>query len=125
MIWLFRALLVVAALINFAPLLGAFLPARMEALYGIPIDSPNLEVLLRHRAVLFGVVGGLLFAALAFPGVRKVAYTVGFVSMLSFLVVAAVVEGTSEHIGNVVRLDVVGLVALAGAVLVERSAKLA
>ncbi len=120
MIWAWRALLLVAALINFAPLLGAFLPARMETLYGISIDDPNLEVLLRHRAVLFGVVGGLLFAALLRPGVRTVAYTVGFVSMLSFLVVAAVVGDTTEHIGTVVGLDVVGLVALVGAVLIER-----
>lgn len=122
MSWLWRALIVVAGLINFAPVLGAFLPERMEALYGVAIDTPNLEVLLRHRAVLFGVVGGLLFATLVNAVPRRLAYVVGFVSMVSFLLVVWSVGGTSEALSRVVTMDLIGIAALAGAVALDRHA---
>ena len=116
-LWIF--LVLVAAAINLAPLLGAFAPERMTALYGVSLDDPNLQVLMRHRAVLFGIVGGLLVAAAFHPPLRTVGYAAGFVSMLSFLLIAWWVGGYSAEIQRVIQIDVIGIAALAGAGLVQ------
>ena len=117
--FLWTCLVLVAATINLAPLLGAFAPERMTALYGVNLDDPNLQVLMRHRAVLFGIVGGLLLVAAFHPPLRTIGYAVGFASMLSFLLIAWLVGGYSAEIQRVILLDVVGIAALAGAGLVH------
>ncbi|MGH7336431.1 MAG: phosphopantetheine adenylyltransferase [Myxococcota bacterium] len=112
-------LVLVATAINLAPVLGAVAPERMTALYGVNLEDPNLQILMRHRAVLFGIVGGLLLAAAFRPRLRTVGYVVGFSSMLSFLLIAWLVGGYGAEIRRVVLIDVVGIAALAGAGLVQ------
>lgn len=112
-------LVLVAAAINIAPVLGALAPERMTLLYGVELDDPNLQILMRHRAVLFGIVGGLLLVAAFHPPLRTLGYAVGFSSMLSFLLIAWLVGGYGAEIQRVVLLDVVGIAALAGAGLVH------
>ena len=116
-LWTFFVL--VAAVINLAPLMGAFAPERMTALYGVSLDDPNLQILMRHRAVLFGLVGGLLLAAAFLPPLRTLGYVAGFASMVSFLLIAWLVGGYSAEIRRVILLDEVGIAALAGAGLVH------
>ena len=116
-LWIF--LVLVAAAINLAPLLGAFAPERMTALYGVNLDDPNLQILMRHRAVLFGLVGGVLLGAAFHPPLRTLGYAVGFASMLSFLLIAWWVGGHSAQIQRVILVDGVGIAALAGAALVH------
>ena len=116
---LWTALMLVAAAINLAPVLGAFAPERMTVLYGVALDDPNLQILMRHRAVLFGIVGGLLVAAAFHAPLRTVGYAVGFTSMVSFLLVAWAVGGTSSEIQRVIVIDVVGIAALVGAGIVH------
>ena len=117
--YLWTVLVLVAAAINLAPLLGAFAPERMTALYGVSLDDANLQILMRHRAVLFGLVGGLLLAAAFHAPLRTLGYAAGFVSMVSFLLIAWLVGGYSEEIRRVIRIDVIGIAALAGAGLVH------
>lgn len=116
---LWTVLVLIAAAINLAPVVGAFAPERMAALYGVELENPNLQILMRHRAVLFGLVGGLLVAAAFSPSLRMVGYTVGFASMVSFLAIAWLVGGYTAEIQRVVLIDVVGIVALAGACVVH------
>jgi hypothetical protein len=117
--YLWTFLVLVAAAINLAPALGAFAPERMAALYGLDLGDPNLQILMRHRAVLFGIVGGLLVAAAFHPPLRIPGYAVGFASMVTFLLLAWLVGGYSAQIQRVILADVVGIVALAGAALVH------
>ena len=112
-------LVLVAAAINLAPVLGALAPERMTALYDVDLEDPNLQILMRHRAVLFGVVGGLLLVAAFHPPMRTIGYAVGFASMLSFLLIAWLVGGYSAEIRRVILIDWVGIAALAGAGLVH------
>ena len=67
------ACLLLAALIHLLPVAGVLGAERLQALYGIPIGDPNLLLLMRHRAVLFGVVGVLLATAAFVPALRSVA----------------------------------------------------
>ena len=59
--YLVSAMLVIVGIIHLLPLSGVLSESRLTVLYGIPFDEPNLEILMRHRAVLFGLAdcGGL------------------------------------------------------------------
>lgn len=116
---LFALLVLIAAAINLAPVLGAFAPERMSAFYGIELEDPNLQILMRHRAVLFGLVGGVLLVAAFHPPARTIGYILGFASMLTFLLIAWQVGGYGAEIRRVILVDVVGIAALAGAGLVH------
>jgi hypothetical protein len=117
--YLWKLLVLIAAAINLAPVVGAVSPERMAAFYGVDLDDSNLQILMQHRAVLFGVVGGLLIAAAFHPPLRTLGYVVGFSSMLSFLVIAWLVGGYSAEIQRVIHVDAAGIAALAGAGLVH------
>jgi hypothetical protein len=108
-------LFLVAAAINLAPAVGAVSPEGMETLYGLALGDPNLEILMRHRAVLFGIVGSLLVLATFHRPLRTVGYAAGFASMVSFLLIAWLVGGYSEQIQRVAIVDLVGISSLAGA----------
>ena len=112
---LWTLLVLVAAVINLAPVVGAVSPGQMSALYAVALDDPNLQILMQHRAVLFGLVGGLLLVAAFHPPLRATGYAVGFASMLSFLLIAWLVGGYSAQIQRVMLVDLAGIVSLAGA----------
>ena len=54
------AVLLLVALIHALPLLGVVSAARVSSLYGIAVQDSNLEILMRHRAVLFGLLAAFL-----------------------------------------------------------------
>lgn len=117
--YLWALLVLIAALINLAPVWGAVAPERMATLYGVTLEDPNLQILMRHRAVLFGLVGGLLFVTAFQPSLSSIGYALGFSSMLSFLLIAWWVGGYNAAIQRVILVDGVGIAALAAAVLLH------
>lgn len=106
------AILLVVGVINFLPILGITSSASLERLYGITIAGPDAEILLRHRAVLFGLLGALLIASAFRPKLQTIAVIAGLVSMLSFILIAISVGDYGDPIRNVVVIDVVALIAL-------------
>lgn len=110
--YLVPACLLIAALIHLLPLSGVLGAERLAALYGLVVDEPNLQLLMRHRAVLFGIVGGLLLAAMFMPELRSAAFVVGLVSVLSFLALAWQVGNPNAQIARVVMADWMALAAL-------------
>lgn len=109
---LIAASLLVAAIIHLLPLAGVLGPERLSALYGIAFAESNLVLLMRHRAVLFGLLGVFLAIAAFRPAWRSAAFVAGFVSVVSFLVLAWSGGGYNAAIGRVVIADVVALVCL-------------
>lgn len=81
-------LLVVVGIIHLLPLSGVLGGERLASLYGLAFDDPNLAILMRHRAVLFGLLGLFLVYAAFKPALQAMAFTAGFVSVLSFLSLA-------------------------------------
>lgn len=109
---LISAMLVVVGLIHLLPMVGLFGSARLSALYGLPFDEPNLAILMRHRAALFGLLG-LFFVVSAFqPAWQGLALFAGLASVLSFLWLAWSVGGCNERLRRVVIADVVALACL-------------
>lgn len=109
--------LLLAAVINLLPTPGVLGPAWLASLYGFPVAGADLEILLRHRAVLFGLVGLLLLAAIGVPAFRTPALLVAAGSMASFIIVAFIVGGYGAAITRVIIADIVGLLALAPAAI--------
>lgn len=105
-------MLVVAALIHLAPLSGVLGGERLAALYGIGFDEPNIAILMRHRAVLFGMLGVFLLLAAFMPNLQVVAIGAGLVSVVSFLWLARSVGGYNAQIARVFVADIVALVCL-------------
>jgi hypothetical protein len=106
------AMLAVVAVIHLLPLSGVLGAGRLAALYGLPFDEPNLAILMRHRAVLFGLLGVFLLLAAFRPAFQLVALVAGFVSVVSFLILAWSVGGYNAHLGRVFVADLVALLCL-------------
>jgi general stress protein CsbA len=104
--------LVVAGIINLLPLSGVLGRSWLLSLYGQEIGSVDMEILLRHRAVLFGIVAVVLFASIRLTHWRGAAILVAGLSMASFIIVAMFVGGYGPLLRTVVIVDVIGLLAL-------------
>ena len=105
-------MLTVVGIIHLLPLTGVLGVPRLQALYGVTITDPNLEILTRHRAVLFGVLGAFLIYAAFRPGLQLAALITGAVSVISFLVIAGMIGGYNAGIARVVTADIVAVVCL-------------
>ncbi len=115
--------LIVAAIIHLLPLAGVLGSGRLAALYGLDFTEPNLAILMRHRAVLFGLFGTFLVYAAFKPHLQVIAFIAAFVSVVSFLLLAGSSGGYNPQMGRVVTADIVALVALViGALALRASA---
>lgn len=106
------ALLTLVGLIHLLPVVGVPGGERLQSLYGVTIDDPSLLILMRHRAVLFAIVGAVLIAGALHSPWRGLALVVGLISVVSFLVIAAVEGGANPAIQRVVWIDYAALAAL-------------
>lgn len=111
-------LLVLVGIIHLLPVSGVLGAESLAALYGVSLGEPNLEILMRHRAILFGLLGLFLIYAAFRPAMQVLAIGAGFVSVVSFIVIAWSVGDYNEAIRRVVMADVVAAVALVVAVAV-------
>ena len=105
-------MLMVAGLIHLLPLSGVLGTERLAALYGGSFNEPNLAILMRHRAVLFGLIGSFLLLAAFKPALQTIALVGGMISVASFLYLAWAVGGYNAQISRVFLVDVVILICL-------------
>lgn len=111
--------LILVGAIHLLPLVGVLGAARLQRLYGVSVDGPDLAVLLRHRAVLFGLLGAALMAAAVRPGLHGAGLLAGTISVASFVLLARLEAGTNERIRRVVAVDLAALALLALAALIH------
>jgi hypothetical protein len=114
-------LLIIAGIIHLLPLPGLLGATYLERLYGVAVEDPNLLILMRHRAVMFGLVGLLLVAAAFKADLRGLAYAAGLVSATSFLAIAYGVGSYNAMIGRVVVADVVATACMLMAIGIDGS----
>ncbi len=109
----FRITLLIAGMINAIPALIAFLPDKITTSYGITVPDANFELLLRHRAVLFGVIGGLMIYSAVTKKQYDLATFAGLVSMISFLVLYFGIEGPiNSALTKVMQIDAFAIMLL-------------
>ncbi len=106
------AMLLVVAVIHLLPLVGVLGSDRLASLYGVPFTEPNLAILMRHRAVLFGMLGVFLAVAAFRPALQRAAFAAGFISVVSFLGLAWSVGGYNAQVARVFTADLVALACL-------------
>ena len=110
-------LMLVVALIHFLPISGFFGVERLTSLYDVEISGANMEILMRHRAILFGILGGFLAYAAFRPAIQPIAFLAAFISLSSFIYLTLSVSGFSEAIRKIVIADTVASVCLVGAIV--------
>ena len=114
---LITALLLIIAVIHIIPISGFLGAAKLEMLYGIPVSGNNMEILMRHRAVLFGILG-VFFAYAAFtPSLQPLAFLAAFATLASFFYLAFSVGDYNASIRKIVVGDVVAAISLVAAVV--------
>lgn len=104
--------LVIAAIIHLLPTMGVLGVQQLNTLYQLDLSEPNLAILMRHRAVLFGLLGGFLIWAAFKPELQFIAILAGLISVVSFLVLAHATGDYNPAIAKVVKADWVALIAL-------------
>ena len=103
------AVLLLLSGIHALPLMGVLGSSRLSSLYGIPIDEPNLEILMRHRAVLFGLLAAFLAYAALRPDLHRLAMIAAALSVGSFVALTGVVGGANAALVTVCRVDLAAL----------------
>lgn len=104
--------LLVVGLINFLPLLGLFSAQKLQSAYDIELISNDLIILMRHRALLFGILGGFVLYASFVPKYQTVAMIMAGISMIGFALLVLTTGGYNEAIGKVLLVDYVGILFL-------------
>ncbi len=110
---LIPAALLLAGLIHLLPLAGLLGPEALQRLYGLPAAEPNLQILLRHRALLFGLLGAFLCAAAFRPAWQAPALGMAALSMAGFVALTLWVGGANPALQRVLWIDSAALVLLA------------
>ncbi|HEX8288303.1 MAG TPA: hypothetical protein VF556_09925 [Pyrinomonadaceae bacterium] len=106
------ALLVLVGAINFYPVIGVLSAQTLTNLYLIDVQSGDILILLRHRAILFGILGAFIIYSAFKPEFQWLAITFGLISMLSFIVITFLVGDYGAGIRKVIIADVVASILL-------------
>jgi 4-hydroxybenzoate polyprenyltransferase len=96
---------------------GFFGAERIATLYGISDVGKDLEILMRHRAILFGILGAFFVYAAFNAALQPLAFIAAACSLSSFFYLAFSVGDYNNSIGRVVIADYVATAALLGAVI--------
>ena len=107
-----RVLLLAIAALNIIPVIVALSPRWSLTLYGFALDTPALDVVVRHRAVLLGCVGVGLGVAAFRESWWGPAVALALASKLSFLCVCALHLEALGPLRRVAVSDVVALLVL-------------
>lgn len=105
-------LLIVVGIVHLIPVTGVLGASRISLLYGVAIADENLAILMRHRAVLFGLIGALLLYAAFNPSLQPLALVAGLVSVVSFLWLAIAAENYNAAVARVFAADLLALACL-------------
>ena len=106
------AILLLVGLVNFFPVIGVLSAERLHQLYGLQLESADLILLMRHRAVLFGLLGGFVLISAFRPALQPLACGAGLTSMIAFVLLAYSVGDYGPALSKVVNIDIAASIGL-------------
>ena len=106
-------LLITVGLINFLPVIGIISAEKLSAAYAVELIGNDIVILMRHRALLFGLIGGFMLYSVWKPSYQSVAMVMAAISMLGFLFFVAAADHYNASITKITIIDLIGLAALA------------
>ena len=115
--------LVVVGLINFAPVMGVISAQKLESAYSVALAGNDLVILMRHRALLFGILGAFILYSAFNPFYQPAAMIMSGASMVGFALLVLGVGGYNEAVGKVLFIDVLGILFLLAAVVLKYAVK--
>ena len=111
--------LVVDGLINFGPVIGVISAQKLESAYSVTLAGNDLAILMRHRALLFGILGAFILYSAFNPFYQPAAMIMGGVSMVGFALLVLGTGGYNEAVGKVLFIDILGIMFLLAAVVLK------
>ena len=110
--------LLLVGVVHLLPAAGVAGAQALHKLYGVDASEPTLALLLRHRAVLFGVLGAWMVCAAFVPQMRWWAWGAALLNMAAFVVLATEHPSLGDALQRVMWIDIglCVLLALAGVV---------
>lgn len=109
------ALITVAGIIHILPLMGVHGAAALKNLYHLDFEDTNLLILMKHRAVLFGLLGFFMVYAAFDPALQRLAIVSGLISAASFIAIAKTTGPYSPAIRKIIHGDWIAIFCLLGA----------
>jgi hypothetical protein len=101
--------LIVAGLIHFLPVAGVISGDRLTSMYALPFEERNLQILMRHRAVMLGLLGAFVLYSAFRPVIRAPAIFLGAVSLASLVSLAWSTGGYNPSLSTVVIADTIAV----------------
>ena len=111
--------LFIVGIINLLPIVVFFDSTKTVELYGVPIDGASLIILMRHRAVLLGLVGSALIFAAFKREFRIFAIALALVSKLTFIFLTFTASNYTAEVRQVALIDVGAIVLLIAALIIH------
>jgi hypothetical protein len=104
--------LVLVGLMNLYPVIGVLSADTLASLYGVTIIDNDLLIMMRHRAILLGIIGIFMVLSAFRPNMQTAAIVVGLVSMVTFIGLVLGTGDYGESIKRVMVADVIGTLVL-------------
>ena len=114
-----QVLLFIVGIINFLPVMGVLSADKLSRAYQIELAGSDLIILLRHRALLFGVVGGFIIYSVFVPVYQAASMVMAAITMVGYLYIVWSVGGYNKAIFKVAMVVVVGIICLVLAALLS------
>ncbi len=105
-------ILVAVGLMNLYPIIGVLSADALTNLYGVTILDNDLLILMRHRAVMLGIIGVFMVIAAFRPNLQATAIIIGLTSMMAFVGLTLGAGDIGDSVNKVMLADVVGSLAL-------------
>jgi hypothetical protein len=104
--------LALSAVVHALPAVALIGRSHLERAYGVSLEDPGVVLLLRHRAVLFGILAAAAVAALFSEALRTPVLVASLVSVGSYVILWRGQHVRSAKLDRVARVDVVMVVVL-------------
>lgn len=111
--------LLIVGLINFLPVIGVMSANKLSNTYSIELVGNDIVILMRHRALLFGIVGGFILYSVFNPSYQGAAMIMAAISMLGFLYFVWAAAEYNAAILKIAIIDLVGIASLTIAIVLK------